>query len=59
MVLLQPGQNQFAAKNHPGEQVVEVVGYATNEAADSLHLVGLTQLLLGLRWLAVSRFVSS
>jgi hypothetical protein len=59
MVLLQPGQNQFAAKNHPGEQVVEVVGDPSNKAADGLHLVGLTQLLLGLRLLAVSRFLSS
>jgi hypothetical protein len=48
MVLFQPGKNQFTAKHHPGEQVVEVVGDASDEAVDRLHLVGFPQLLLGL-----------
>jgi hypothetical protein len=59
MVLLQPGQNQLTAKHHPGEQVVEVMGNASDEAADNLHFVGFPQLLLGLSLWAVCGFLSS
>jgi hypothetical protein len=55
MVLFQPSQNQFAAKHHTGEQVIEVMGNPTNESTDCLHLVRFPNLLLGGR--AVRRFL--
>src|SRR4030095_16546611 len=42
-------QQQLAASDHDGEEVVEVVRDATGEASDGFHLPGLCKLLLGLR----------
>ena len=43
-----PGQGQFAVAENGSQNVVEVVGNATGQRADGLHLMGLPELFLQL-----------
>ena len=50
--LCDPLPDQVQAAADAGEQIVEVVGQASGQLADSLHLLGLPERLLGLHQLA-------
>ena len=56
MALCQPPVHHFQTAADPGEQVVEVMRQSTGELPDSLHFLGLTQIVLGGRKLSLASF---